>query len=163
MASQRHLCTQSLVQGTMPQPAQTLDISRITQWHWYVPTDPLQISMVVEQVEARLQKLPFDTHRMVDFIIAVSELVQNAFLHAPTGVQTHVEISVLYVPTVGVFVGVSDSLGPVPAEVFQRNLHSVDLLAEGGRGFPIMRTFSSLLFYNPHGQWKEIILGLSAE
>jgi|GEM_PF-6487948 anti-sigma regulatory factor (Ser/Thr protein kinase) len=145
----------------MPEPAVRPTYATITQWHWHLPSAPQRIAEIVEQVEATLQKLPFDTWAMSDFVIAVSELIQNAFLHAPANTETQIEVSVLYVPTVGVFVGVSDALGPVPPEVFTQDLQTMDRMAEHGRGFPIMRTFSSLLFYNPHGEWKEIILGLA--
>lgn len=149
--------------GKMPNPRGPIRLSAIAQWHWIVPTDLQEINNTVQQVETVLEQLPFSHSRFSDFVIAVSELIQNAFLHAPMGTETSVEVSVLYLPSVGVFVGVSDALGPIPAVVFKHNLERMDTLAEHGRGMPVMRAFSSLLVYTQDGDWKEIILGLSAE
>jgi anti-sigma regulatory factor (Ser/Thr protein kinase) len=149
--------------GKMPNPSRPIHISAIAQWHWIVPTDPRAIESTVQNVESVIGQLSFSRARFSNFIIAVSELIQNAFLHAPAGTETSVEVSILYLPEVGVYVGVSDALGPIPAAVFKHDLQHMDTMAEHGRGIPIMRTFSSLLVYTKDGDWKEIILGLSAE
>ncbi len=149
--------------GCMPDARVPIILARVVQRHWMVPSDPHHIAKLVDEVEAVLHVLPLDPKRISDFVLAVSELIQNPFLHADKGEQLHVEVSVIYLPGVGVYVGVSDALGSMDPAVFEREIAEVEIMAEHGRGIPLMRAFSSLILYTEDDQWKEIILGLSAE
>jgi len=89
-----------------------------------------------------------DSDKIMNFSIAVSEAVQNAILHGGENPERLVYITILWIPGVSLYVGVTDNLG-------QLDFSKINFTAEGagldehGRGMFLMTMLSSAVIYIP--------------
>lgn len=101
--------------------------------------------------------------RLTNFMIAISEAVQNAILHGPKGTERLVHITILWIPGINLYAGVSDTLG-------QLDLGAINFSADEagldscGRGVFLMTMLSSAVLYiSSNDDEKEILIGLNLE
>lgn len=145
-----------------------IDPGSIVQISFKVPALPDQIEPAVNRIEEFIRQFPFKEYRLDDFIIAISEAVNNAVTHDGIDASREVNIHILYIPKVALWVGITDDLGPLEIKDIKMDVvdeHGVPSLDERGRGFFIMCSLCSSVSYFPEdgGRLKEIFLTLIPE
>lgn len=101
--------------------------------------------------------------RLTNFMIAISEAVQNAILHGSESTERLVHITILWIPGVSLYVGVSDTLGRLDLDCINFSAEEAGL-ESCGRGIFLMTMLSSAVLYIPSkDKEKEILLGLNLE
>jgi len=145
-----------------------IDLKGIVQKVFEVEAMEEKIAPTVRLIERNINKFPFKKERLQDFIIAISEVVQNAIIHGPKSSERKIVVNILYIPKLILCVGVTDSLGPLKIRKLKFdviNSHGQLNLSSCNRGFCLMSALCSLVAYIPHGRskFKEILLGLEPE
>lgn len=145
--------------------AKKIDPATIIQKSFEVGAVEKNIPLGMNRIERFIKKFPFCGDRLIDFIIAISEALQNAILHGSQSAKRKVGINILYIPEEMLFVGITDDLGPLPIEGIKFDV--VDRkcrlnISDCDRGFFLMIKLCSIVAYYPNEEsdHKEIILGL---
>lgn len=147
-----------------------IEIEKTMQSYFNRSANPRYIEQIVNRIAREIagfkkralaegDPFPFSDKAIADFEIAFSESVQNAILHAPDGHRRHVSINVMYVPYAYIFVGVTDTTGPISFEQWKLSLRDEQNgvhLGTSKRGLFIMTALGSYVMYYPGEPEKEI-------